>query len=229
MKTSVFARVNWKFLFSIISLLTEISGFGQDVKGKVARIQDGDSFLLETSDSTYRIRLNGIDCPEINQPFGETARDFINRYLNDSITVIPIMVDKYGRTIADAFYHDTLINFLLVDYGYAWHYKKYSSDTTLANCEDKARLDGKGLWSDQDRVTPWDWRAGNYDFAKFLLADEAKVFSCIGSENPHYHNSSHCRDLSNCTSTVILLYPSEAIDVYRKTQCATCFKKNIDK
>jgi hypothetical protein len=112
----------------------------------------------------------------------------------------------------------------MIQNGHAWHYKKYSSDTTLAAAEDKARAELKGLWSDQNIVTPWDWRSGNYDYTKFISADEAKVFACIGSENANYHNSSHCAELKNCSSTIILLCPSEAMQVYRKSQCSTCFK-----
>lgn len=213
-----------RLLLGMIFVLASELVIAQDITGKVIKIQDGDSFLLETTDSTYKVRLNGIDCPEINQPFGEDARDFVNKFLLDSVTIIPLTVDKYGRTIADAFYNDTLINFLLIKNGYAWHYKKYSSDIVLSEAEEEAKVERKGLWSDPDVVAPWDWRSGNYDYSKFIEGDEAKVFICIGSENSYFHNSSHCQDLQNCSSTITLLYPSEAQEVYRKSQCSFCFK-----
>ena len=42
--------------------------------------------------------------------------------------------------------------------GYAWHFKKYSSDIQLANAELKARKARLGLWADKFPKAPWDWR-----------------------------------------------------------------------
>jgi len=42
--------------------------------------------------------------------------------------------------------------------GFAWHYKKYSSDTALANAEIQAKKEGRGLWKDQSPIPPWEWR-----------------------------------------------------------------------
>jgi micrococcal nuclease len=44
--------------------------------------------------------------------------------------------------------------------GRAWHFKKYSSDTTLAAAENEARAAKRGLWADeQEPFAPWEWRA----------------------------------------------------------------------
>jgi len=42
--------------------------------------------------------------------------------------------------------------------GYAWHYKKYSTDTTYAKAEQQARLARKGLWRIDYPAAPWDFR-----------------------------------------------------------------------
>jgi len=217
--------MKWKnsIVFAVI-IFFNISAFSQDVSGTIVRVQDGDSFHLHTSDSTYTVRLNGIDCPEINQPFGEDARNFLRQYLSDSVIISLKTVDKYGRSISDVFYKDTLLNFLLVQNGLAWHYKKYSSDTILSNAEAQAKNLRLGLWKGENIVAPWDWRSGNYDQEKFIQNNEAKVFICVGGENTLFHSSSHCKDLSNCNSTVILVFPSEAISAYHKEKCAACFK-----
>jgi endonuclease YncB( thermonuclease family) len=50
-------------LFALASLAAELSG-------KVVGVSDGDTFtLLLANNSTVRIRLNGIDTPEMGQPF----------------------------------------------------------------------------------------------------------------------------------------------------------------
>jgi endonuclease YncB( thermonuclease family) len=206
------------FLLALIPKLI----FSQEVTGIVSRVQDGDSFQLMTPDSIYKVRFFGIDCPELNQPFGEVARDFMTQYLSDTITIVKRDIDKYGRTIAEVFYKDTSLSFKLINTGLAWHYKKYSSDTTMSSAELVAMNNGVGLWSDTLRIAPWDWRSGNYNHELFQNKNETKVFVCIGDESQEYHRLEHCSDLNKCTSTVILVYPKEAFEVYHKTKCLKC-------
>lgn len=42
--------------------------------------------------------------------------------------------------------------------GYAWHYKKYSTDETLAELETTAREAKVGLWSEANPLEPWEFR-----------------------------------------------------------------------
>lgn len=196
--------------------------FCQDVTGIVLRVQDGDSFQLMTPDSIYKVRFFGIDCPELNQPYGEAARDFITQYLSNTVTIVKRDIDKYGRTVAEVFYMDTSLSLRLINAGLAWHYKKYSSDTIMSLAELVAMNYGNGLWSDTLRIAPWDWRSGNYNHELFQNKNEPKVFVCIGNESQKYHRLEHCSDLNNCSSTIILVYPQEAFEVYHKAKCLKC-------
>lgn len=198
--------------------------FSQEVTGIVLRIQDGDSFQLMTPDSIYKIRFFGIDCPELNQPYGEVAHDFMTQYLSDTFTIIQRDVDKYGRTVAEVFYKDTSLSMKLINAGLAWHYKKYSSDSIMSLAESEAKNNGVGLWSDTLRIAPWDWRSGNYNHELFQNNNETKVFVCIGDESQEYHRLEHCSDLNSCTSTILLVYSQEAVAVYHKVKCLKCLK-----
>jgi micrococcal nuclease len=51
------------------------------------------------------------------------------------------------------------INAEIVADGFAWHYKKYSSDERLAALERQARELKRGLWGDPSPIAPWDYRA----------------------------------------------------------------------
>jgi len=207
---------------SILILLFPLTVHCQWVKGNVLSVQDGDSFKLLTPDSIYNIRLNGIDCPEINQNFGEEARDFLSRYSSKEVTAVLVDIDRYGRSIADVFYRDTLINLQLIKHGLAWHYKKYSTDPLLASNEDLAKNNKIGLWGKENPIAPWDWRHGNFDHSIFKENQDTKVFICIGSENNTYHRVHFCDSLKTCNSTIIIVFPSEAINVYHKLKCSIC-------
>lgn len=60
----------------IIALLFVGPSFAQ-LRGKVVKIADGDTFTLLTDDKRQvKIRLHGIDCPEHAQPHGTKAKQF---------------------------------------------------------------------------------------------------------------------------------------------------------
>lgn len=222
---SPFEILAQRFFTILIFLFLSIFSYSQERTGSVVSIQDGDSFVLKTQDSVYRIRLFGIDCPEINQPFGEEATIFLSQYLQDSVVIIEKDVDKYGRTVADVFYQDTLLNYLLLEKGLAWHYTKYSNDTILAEAEKFARNSTAGLWIDQDAIAPWDWRAGNFNHS-VLKQGKDKVFMCMNLEDSYYHNVHYCALLTGCRNTVALVFPNEAETVYKRRKCQKCLNLN---
>jgi endonuclease YncB( thermonuclease family) len=51
------------------------------------------------------------------------------------------------------------LGLLMIKAGYAWHFKKYSSDRKLSNAEKDARKKKAGLWTDESPVAPWEWRS----------------------------------------------------------------------
>ena len=58
----------------LITLLFSIVMFGQalaDTQGMVKKVIDGDTIVLEEENGqTFKIRLLGIDAPELDQPYG---------------------------------------------------------------------------------------------------------------------------------------------------------------
>ena len=42
--------------------------------------------------------------------------------------------------------------------GFAWHYKRYSSDPLLSQAQVDARNAKAGLWADPHAIAPWDFR-----------------------------------------------------------------------
>ena len=68
-------------------------------------IIDGDTIdALNDANETIRIRLNGIDCPERGQPFGDNATEFVGDTIGQaSVRIIPKELDLYRRTTGDVF------------------------------------------------------------------------------------------------------------------------------
>lgn len=81
------------------SVLGRISGRRIPTSQPIYTI-DGDTFRLGSD----RIRLRGIDTPELNEPGGQAARQRLEQLLQEgSIRIVPHGQDVYGRTVADVF------------------------------------------------------------------------------------------------------------------------------
>lgn len=76
-----------------------------------------------------------------------------------TVTVRPHDRDRYGRTVAEIILPDGRnLNRELVRNGFAWHYRRYSSDQTLEALEQEAGDNRRGLWHDPHPVPPWEFR-----------------------------------------------------------------------
>ena len=130
--------------------------------GQVVGVSDGDTISVMHDGKAEKIRLNGIDCPESHQDFGQRAKQFTSDHVfNKTVTVEVSDYDKYGRTVGDVILPDGRnLNKELVSAGFAWWYKQYSHDQSLGELEAAARGAKRGLWADPAPVAPWDFRHG---------------------------------------------------------------------
>lgn len=125
----------------------------------VIGVIDGDTLTVLVGNGQIKVRLNGIDAPEIGQPWGRNSKRRLSDFAyGKECTLDGSTKDRYGRTLADVIVDGRSANLILVSEGLAWHYKKYNKDTDLADAETKARKEQIGLWSDKRQTPPWDWR-----------------------------------------------------------------------
>lgn len=125
---------------------------------KIIKIYDGDTITaLASQKEKIKIRLYGIDAPELKQPFGKASkRHLIDLISNKSLKINEKGKDKYGRTLAVLYNGDQDINAQMVIDGYAWAYDKFSKDYVAFQKD--AQLLKKGIWIDKNIVRPSDFR-----------------------------------------------------------------------
>lgn len=131
------------------------------VEGRVIHIADGDTFTMILDDHTQeRVRLQGIDAPEHYQAFANQSRQALSRLIfHKRVKVFFKHRDQYGRLLGTVFTPDDLnVNWQMVKWGYAWQYRRYSSDPRLHQAEKEARQAKRGLWKDPHPQPPWEWR-----------------------------------------------------------------------
>jgi micrococcal nuclease len=127
---------------------------------KVIGITDGDTIVVLKEDNIQvKIRLEGIDCPESSQDFGNRAKQAaVDLCFKKYVHVRQSGTDRYGRMLAFVYVDSVNINKELIKLGMAWHFKKYNSDSELADLEVAARNQKVGLWSQPNPEAPWDYR-----------------------------------------------------------------------
>lgn len=129
--------------------------------GKVVAVKDGDTIEILVEEQTVKIRFAHIDCPEKNQPFGKKAKQLTSDLcFGQTVKVIhKNEYDRYKRLIAEIINEKgECVNKELVKAGLAWHYIKYSADTSYQQMEIRARAEKINIWSEEDPVAPWNWR-----------------------------------------------------------------------
>lgn len=134
--------------------------------GTVVRIVDGDTItVLDASKTQHRIRLAGIDAPELGQPYGKTSRQHLALLVGGkSVTVDWQKRDRYGRIVGKVLQDSTDAGLAQIKAGVAWHFKKYELEQSpedrqaYAEAEARARAGGVGLWRDKGAIPPWEWR-----------------------------------------------------------------------
>ena len=149
-----------KNILFIALLLFASNSFGDD-SFRVVGIHDGDSItVLSVEKKQIKIRLEGIDAPELKQAFGSRAKEHLSSLImGKDVTLIVKGEDLYKRTLSKIFLDAQDVNLTMISDGFAWHYSKYSKDKKFAEAEADARIKKKGLWIDQNPVAPWDYRS----------------------------------------------------------------------
>jgi len=128
--------------------------------GEVVGVTDGDTISVMHAGRAEKIRLNGVDCPEMGQAFGNNAKQFVSEQcFGKQVTIKATGKDRYGRTLGDVMLPDgKALNQELVRAGLAWWYQQYSQDQTLAALEKEAKGAKRGLWTDTNAIPPWEFR-----------------------------------------------------------------------
>jgi endonuclease YncB( thermonuclease family) len=107
----------------------------------------------------YRILLHGIDCPELDQEFGITARKMLERLVLEKEVLVKIQgKDRLGNRLGVITINGKSDpRFELLSEGLAWTSEKNPIEE-LEAIKDKARENNKGLWNEQNPTAPWIFR-----------------------------------------------------------------------
>jgi micrococcal nuclease len=132
-----------------------------NIEGVVTSVHDGDTLqIMDNAGRQYTIRLNAIDAPEMDQAFGQQAKNALWQLCGHARARVEYVdTDKYKRTVGRVACNQTNAQAYMVQGGFAWVYDKYvGADGYLYVYQKNARARAVGLWQQGGEVAPWDWR-----------------------------------------------------------------------
>ena len=192
-------------LLPILLLVFAFPACAADYSARVIGIADGDTITVLTADKSQgRIRLWGIDAPEIGQDFGSRARQAASSLaFGKHVTIRARATDRYGRTVAEVILPDgRSMNRVMVRQGMAWWYRRYAPhDADLARLESEARAARIGLWSRPNPVPPWNWRHGE---------GVPQAAGVIGNRRSLVYHKPNCRGAATTSERNRVTFASEA-------------------
>ena len=105
----------------VLVLLTCYGSNAADLTGKVTRVSDGDTiWVTDAAKLKYKVRLDRIDAPEKDQPWGKESAAFLKSWIfGKDVRVEYAKRDRYGRILGVVYEGTNDVNSAMVRTGNA--------------------------------------------------------------------------------------------------------------
>ncbi len=74
----VLCKICIKLAIAFLTLALSLSAFAGEFVGKVTKVSDGDTIWVVTDSGREKVRMDRIDAPEKDQPFGKEASEMLS-------------------------------------------------------------------------------------------------------------------------------------------------------
>jgi micrococcal nuclease len=149
------------FLLAAIFLIANYVHATGTWTGKVVQVVDGDTVRVQpdAGGRPRKIRIEGIDAPEICQAGGPRALKALEaRLLRRPVQVATHASDDYGRSIARVTQEGEDVGRWMVSQGHAWSYRFRQDDGPYAAEQAVARRQRRGVFALPGAERPRDFR-----------------------------------------------------------------------
>lgn len=154
-----------RVLLSVSLLLSFVAvSSGATLQAKVSEVQSGNTIVVSNINRPLKVRLKGIAPPEAGQPFSDAAREHLEALVMDKAVFVDYTDLSDGYLQAKVSFNQIDIGAQMLRDGVAWYdrpgnYALSAADRDFyARCEEAARTEKRGLWSDQHATAPWEFR-----------------------------------------------------------------------
>src|SRR5215217_4617929 len=149
--------------------------------GRVIEVNSGDVITVFNLNRPVRVKLLGVDAPELDQAFGDVARKHLSDLIYDKSVIVEYSgISADGSVAGRVLLNGTDIGAQMIRDGAAWFDPNNLSRLSQTDrevyeqSEQAARSERRGLWQAENPTAPWEFvKAGsirNYPVAS-LNAD----------------------------------------------------------
>jgi len=140
-------------------------GRGTELVCGVKSVYDGDTLTASCPDGEVKVRVFGIDAPEMGQePWGDRSREAFRSLLprRDSVRLRVVDQDRYGRVVAQVFAGERDAGLEMVRQGRAVVYEQYNDLAVYRQAQAEAQQARRGIWEKPGgQQDPAAWRRLN--------------------------------------------------------------------
>lgn len=155
-------------LLALFTALVPTTVLSMTTSGEVIGVESGDTISLQgMDDKRYKVRLYGIDCPELQEPVGQPFAKSAQNYTTDLLAGKAVEVVIY-RQVSEVDVEGIVmlgelnVNRQLIEAGFAWQDRNNCKGSFCADwlqLEREARVSMRGLWDFfGEPVPPWEWQ-----------------------------------------------------------------------
>lgn len=130
-------------------------------EGWVTKVVDGDTLHVQPAQGgiSHKLRIKGIDAPEVCQAWGMQSREALARLVwGQRVTVRVHDVDDHGRWLAQVMVHGEDVGAQLVAQGHAWSYQFRRDPGPYVFQQQQAATNRQGLFGQPQAMRPREFR-----------------------------------------------------------------------
>lgn len=151
-------------LFCALVSISSVTLRAASIYGKVIEVNSGDVITIFNLNRPVRVKLLGVDAPELNQAFGDVAK----KHLSDLVFNQAVLVNYSGiaadkSLIGRVLLNDADVGAQMIRDGAAWFDPRNVdrlSETdreVYRQSELAARRERRGLWQAENPTAPWEF------------------------------------------------------------------------
>src|SRR5215213_564148 len=154
----------------ILVLAIAISGFfsaevrASSLFGRVIEVNSGDVITVFNLNRPVRVKLLGLDAPEMDQAFGDVAKKHLSDLIYDKSVLIEYSgISADGSLAGRVLLNSTDIGAQMIRDGAAWFDPNNLSRLSETDrevyrqSEQAARSERRGLWEAENPTAPWEF------------------------------------------------------------------------
>lgn len=138
---------------------------GTEMVCTIKSVYDGDTLTASCPNGEVKVRMFGIDAPEMGQePWGDRSREAFRGLLprRDPVRLRVMDQDRYGRVVAQVFAGERDVGLEMVRQGRAVMYEQYNDSPAYRQAQAEAKQARRGIWEKPGgQQDPATWRRLN--------------------------------------------------------------------